>query len=133
MIFFECGTFVSFFVSVCLYRDNLSGSSWLSPSSRRGTLSRHRMARCIPGSSAWCRWSRRQSTRSRQTTHSRIRPLEGDRGMHMRDSFSGVQGQDRPSGGRHDGTLTDAVNISRDLLRMSSSETNLSFRQDCTC
>lgn len=56
-------------------QDTLSGSSWLTLSSCRGTQSLRRKGHCIPVFSVWYRWSKKQSMRSRQTTHSRIHPL----------------------------------------------------------
>lgn len=71
-------------IKILVYQDILSGSSWLSLSSCHGTQSRRRMVHCTPVFSAWCRWSRKQSMCSRQTTRSRIHPLEGSRGTYMR-------------------------------------------------
>lgn len=107
---------------VLIYRDILSGSSWLSLSSCHGTQSRRRMARCIRVFSAWCRWSRMQSMRSRQPSHSRIHPLEGSREV---DTQTGSvhKRQDRPSGYRHHSTLTYDINVSHGLLWLSLSDT----------
>lgn len=57
------------------------------------------MVRCTPEFAAWCRWSKLQSMDSRQTTHSSVHPLEGDKATHILREVQTGQGKEQQASG----------------------------------
>lgn len=57
------------------------------------------MVRCTPEFAAWCRWSKLQSMDSRQTTHSSVHPLEGDKARHIIREVQTGQGKEQQASG----------------------------------